>query len=111
MTSYDPVDPTSVWFLKVHPQVSEWRTSAIRTCLQSIQGGHGGVESWLTTVDNRVQQRTGRRLENVASHWHYKAWERCRPAYESGNWEAAATELVYYVEEVVCIYQRRLQGH
>ena len=83
---------------------------AISTCLQSIQAGYSGLEAWLTAVDNRVQQRTGNQLEQVACHWRCQALERCRPAYESGNLEAAATELVYYLEEVVCIYQQEFQG-
>jgi hypothetical protein len=111
MTRYDPTDPTSVWFLEVHPEICEWRTSAIHACLQSIQAGHLGLEAWLTTVDHSVQHRTGIGLERVAKQWRQKAMERCRPAYESGNWEAAATELVYYIEEVVCIYRPRLQNN
>jgi hypothetical protein len=111
ITSYDPTDPTSVWYIAVHPEVANWRTSAIRVCLQFIRAGQCGLESWLTAVDQCVQRRTGQRLDKVAGGWRQKARERCRPAYEDGHWEAAATELVYYLEEIVCIYRRRLQGN
>lgn len=111
MTKYEPTDPTSVWFLDVHPGICEWRVSAIRACIQSIQEGYLGLEAWLTAVDHCVQCRTGTGLEQVAKLWRQKALERCRPAYEAGNCEAAATELVYYIEEVVCIHRHRLQRY
>src|SRR5271157_504265 len=109
MTNYDPTDPTAVWFIEMHPGICEWRASAIRTCLESIRGGQPGLEAWLTEVNNCVRRRTGQGLEKVASQWRNEALERSRLPYESGNWEAAATELVYYIEEVVCIHQRELQ--
>ena len=111
MKNYDPTDLTAVWFLEGHPEICEWRASAIRACLQSIRSGLPGREAWLTAVDTSVQRRTGHPLEQVADGWRRKAWERCRPAYECGHWETAATELVYYVEEIVCIHRRRLQDH
>jgi len=96
--------------MEMHPDICDWRASAIQACLESIRAGHPGLEAWLTAVNNCVRRRTGQGLEKVASQWRTEAADRSRAAFESGNWEAAATELVYYVEEVVCIYQRELQG-
>ena len=111
MSSGDPTDPTSVWRLEVQPEVADWRAAAIRACSQSIRVGQCGLEAWLTAMDQCVQWRTGIGLDKVAGGWRQKAWERCQRAYAGGHWEAAATELVYYVEEIVCIYRRRLQGN
>jgi hypothetical protein len=109
MTNYDPIDPTAVWFIEMYPSICDWRVAAIQACLESIRAGHPGLEAWLTAVNDCVRRRTGEGLEKVASQWRTEAVDRSRAAYESGNWEAAATELVYYVEEVVCIHQRELQ--
>ncbi len=109
MTNPDPVDPTSVWFVKGRQEAANWRASAIRACQQRIQAGHTGLEEWLTAVDDGVYQRTGNRLEKATRQWRHTAREYCRTAYASGGWEAAATELVYYIEEVACIYRQQLQ--
>ena len=110
MNDDDPIDPTSLWNLHSRAAVANWRAAAIRACLHSISVEHRSLEAWLTAVDGVVQQHTGQGLDKVAGRWRQNALERCRPAYERCNWEAAATELVYYIEEVVCIYRQQLQG-
>ncbi len=109
MNDNDPIDPTSLWNLESRSAVASWRASAIRACLHSITVEHRSLDACLTSVDRVIRQHTGQGLDKVAGQWRQKALERCRPAYERRNWEAAATELVYYIEEVVCINRRQLQ--
>jgi len=110
MNDDDPIDPTSLWNVESRSAVANWRASAIQACLHSITVEPSTLEAWLTGVDCVIRQHTGQGLDKVSGQWRQKALERCRPAYERRNWEAAATELVYYIEEVVCIYRQQLQG-
>ncbi len=110
MNDDDLIDPTSLWNLESRSAIAAWRASAIRACLHSLTVEQRSLEACLTSVDGVIRRHTGHGLDRVASQWRQNALERCRPAYERRNWEAAATELVYYIEEVVCIYRQRLQG-
>ena len=111
MSTMDPqpaLDPTFIWVRDECQAIDQWRVAAIEICRQHTKSGLPGVEAWLTKMDEAVFQRTGNRFETVCRNWRHTATERFLRAQPQAHPEAAAQELVFYIEELTQIYRRQL---